>query len=68
MKIELRHIGRYGLSPSPIIEITVTSNNTTVTEDIVNFEGYVDENFIDDLKDIVEQLEVQNTLINKQSI
>lgn len=59
MDIKARHIGS---GDSKIIELTVTdwSGNSSITEDVTNLHGFVDEDFIRSLREIADDLEEQN--------
>ena len=54
MKITSRFIG------STIIEVTVSTNETSLTEDVCDLNGLVEQDFIDILKELVEDLELHN--------
>ena len=54
MEITSRFIG------STIIEVTVTTNDTSLTEDVCDLNGFVEQDFIDILKELVEDLELHN--------
>ena len=60
MKIETRHIGKFGHYPSKLIELTVSSNGASITEDITDLNGLVDEGFIEDLQNLVDELKHHN--------
>ena len=49
MDFKTRHRS-YGGNPAKIIELTVEGWNSTITEDVTDLKGYVDENFIMALK------------------
>lgn len=66
MEITLKHFGRSGYNPSSIIELTISHQNTTLTVGVTNRKGKVDEQLIDNLREVVNELEEQNELINKQ--
>ena len=59
MVISTRHIGE------TIIELTVTdlSGNNTITEDVCNLNGKIDEDFIMALREIADELEDKNNKI-----
>tara|TARA_R110000803_G_scaffold121521_1_gene189615 strand:- start:346 stop:525 length:180 start_codon:yes stop_codon:yes gene_type:complete len=58
MKITSRFIG------STIIEVTVSTNDTSLTEDVCDLNGLVEQDFIDILKELVEDLELHNKKLN----
>jgi len=61
MEITLRHIG------STIIEMTVEDMGCTITTDVTDLYGLVDENLIQNLRNIANELEEHNEkLIIKQ--
>ena len=57
MKITLRHIG------ITIIEMTIENSSTTITEEISNLKGNVPEEIIDNLRDIADQIELHNEVL-----
>ena len=63
MEITLRHYGAYGGNPSNIIEIIVNSTGASITEDITASSGKVDEKLIANLREVADELEEQNKLI-----
>ena len=65
MEIYTRHIGVKVSGISPLIEITIKgSNGCEITEDITNLNSFIDESFINDLRNIADELEDQNNKIN----
>lgn len=60
MKIYIRKIGGSSLTPAKIIELLIKTNSIEITEDVTNLHGLVDENFIQDLRNIADELEEQN--------
>ncbi len=62
MEISIRHIGYSQTKASKIIEMTVTDwgGNATITENITDLKGNVDENLIMTLRTIADELEEQN--------
>ena len=54
MKITSRFIG------STIIEVTVTTTETSLTVDVTDLNGFVEQDFIDSLKELAEELEIHN--------
>tara|TARA_R110000796_G_scaffold235030_1_gene353973 strand:+ start:48 stop:230 length:183 start_codon:yes stop_codon:yes gene_type:complete len=43
-----------------ILEVTIETKDTTFTEDVCNWNGFIDLDFIDSLKELVEELELHN--------
>ena len=64
MKLEIRHIGTYYGKPSTIIELTVSSNGTSITENVSSLNGRVNEDLILSLRQIADELEEQNIKCN----
>lgn len=60
MEFKTRQIGSYGGRAASSIELTVSTNEYIITEDITGLNGGVDESFIQSLKDLVWELEEQN--------
>lgn len=60
MNFKTRHIGSYGGNPAKIIELTVESWNSTITENICDLKGNVDENLIIELRNLADELEEHN--------
>ena len=60
MNFKTRHIGSYGGNPAKIIELTIEAWNSTITEDITDLKGYVDENLIMALRNLADELEEHN--------
>jgi len=65
MRIVTKHFGAKGGSPASIIEVTIEGWSSTITEDVTDINGNVDVNFIDRLKDLVQELEDQNEKIQE---
>ena len=64
MKLEIRHIDKYYGKPSTIIELTVSSNGTSITENVSSLNGRVNEDLILSLRQIADELEEQNIKCN----
>ena len=64
MEILIKHYGKSTHAASKIIELKIISNDTTITEDITNIHGGVNVSLIETLRQIADELEEQNTLIN----
>lgn len=60
MDFKTRHIGSYGGSPAKIIELTIEGLNSTISEDITDLKGNVDENLIMALRNLADELEEHN--------
>jgi hypothetical protein len=54
MEITSRFIG------STIIEVTVTTNETSITVCVSDLNGFVEQEFIDSLKELAQGLELHN--------
>lgn len=67
MKFTTRYIGSYGGNPAKIIELSVHGWNTTMTEDITDLKGNVDEVFIQSLRNLADELEEQNEKIKLET-
>lgn len=67
MKLSLKHYGQSKIGSS-IIELTVESNGNTIVEDVVNSKGLVSETLIQDLRNIADELEEQNKIVNEAII
>jgi len=63
MEITLRHIGT-NKQAAGIIELIVDDGGTTLISDVTDLNSKVDENLIESLRDIVNDLEEQNRLLN----
>ena len=60
MELETKHIGAYGGNPSKIIELTIKGLDGTITQDVTDLNGKVDEDLIQSLRYIADELEEQN--------
>lgn len=65
MKLELNQIGRSMGRPASIIELKITENGSQISADVTNLKGFVDVNLINNLREIADDLEEQNTLMNE---
>lgn len=64
MEFRTKHIGAYSGRAASILELTVISDNTEVTETINDFStNKVDENFIMALRELADELEDHNNKI-----
>ena len=68
MKLSLKHIGSYGGNASPIIELTVSNALSGITEDIVDRNGRVEEDLIANLREVANDLEEHNNLIDLREV
>ncbi len=64
MNIEIKHYGRSRNSASTIIELKVETASATIVVDVTNTKGLVDVDLIQDLRNIADELEEQNNLVN----
>jgi len=68
MKISIRHIGNSRTRPSTMIKITVEGQDgSIIAEDVTSLSGKVNQSFIDDLRSIADELEIQNNDVESQS-
>ena len=67
MTIEIKSYGGAAKLPSSFIELTVSYSGASITADVTDLNGYVDENLIQSFRDIAEKLEEQNKLINEKT-
>jgi hypothetical protein len=66
MTFKTNHIGSAGNKPSPILELTVSGNGFTATEDILNFKNdKVNQSFIYQLRELANELEEYNNDVDK---
>ena len=49
-----------------VSEVTVSSFGDTLTADVANVSGSVDTDFIGQLREVADQLEEQNELVNEK--
>tara|TARA_R100001244_G_scaffold5899_1_gene6997 strand:- start:444 stop:647 length:204 start_codon:yes stop_codon:yes gene_type:complete len=67
MNFETRHIGSAGGRPASILELTVIGADYSATEDILNFKtDKVDENFIMELRQLADELQEHNDLVDSK--
>lgn len=66
MELTIKHFGNSRTTPSKIIEITCSHNNAQFTADVTNLKGIVDVNLIQSLRDIADELEEQNKLVESK--
>ena len=65
MEIIIKHYGNSRITPSKIIELTCIGDNTRFSVDVTNLKGLVDVRLIENLRQIADELENQNKLINQ---
>ena len=67
MNFETKHIGSSGGRPAIILELTVNGYDYRATEDILNFKtNKVDENFIMELRQLADELQEHNDLVDSK--
>ncbi len=66
MEVTIKHFGKSFNKPAKIIELTIQTNSTSITEDVTNLNSWVDENLIQNLRQIASELEEQNYLLTQQ--
>ncbi len=66
MQISSRHYGGSGHTPSSIIEITVSDFGSSIVADVLDLNRRVDQGFINDLENILEELKEQNRLLDEK--
>lgn len=66
MDFKTKHIGSYGGNPAKIIELTIEGCDSTITEDITDLKGNIDENFIMSLRNLADELEEHNLKKKRQ--
>ena len=66
MKLELRQVGKSMGRPASFIEMTVSENGSQITSDVTKLSGLVDVELIHSLRQIADDLEEQNTLVNEK--
>ena len=69
MNLSTKHYGSYGGKKSSVIQLTVTDwgGNSLITEDVTDLHGRVDTELIEQLRQIADELEEQNNLVDKES-
>lgn len=60
MILTLKHYGASRIKPANIVELTCKVNNAELTAELTNMNGFVNEYFIKDLRDIADELEEHN--------
>jgi hypothetical protein len=65
MQIISKHIGKSTHKPAKIIELIFDADSTKFTVDVTTLSGLVDVSLIYNLRQIADELEEQNNLINQ---
>lgn len=68
MEISIKHFGGSRSTPAAIIELTFKDGNTQFTSDVTDLKKKVDPNLIANLREIADELEEQNRLVEEQSL
>lgn len=66
MEISIRRFGGSGVTPASIIELTLKDGNNQVTADVTDLRKKVDVDLIANLRQIADELEEQNRLVDEQ--
>lgn len=67
MNFETNHIGSSGGRPASILELTVIGYDYRATEDILDFKtNKVDEGFIMELRELANELQEHNDLVDNK--
>lgn len=65
MEISIRRIGGSGSTPASFIELTVKDEHFEFTNDVTDLRKKVDVNLIANLRQIADELEEQNRLVEE---
>lgn len=65
MEVSIKHYGNSRMRPSKIITMTVDCGDAKITEDITNLQGYVKQSLIEELRNIADELEEQNKMLDE---
>jgi len=65
MEISIRRFGGSGVTPASIIELTFKDGNTQFNSDVTDLRKKVDVNLIANLRQIADELEEQNRLVEE---
>ncbi len=65
MEILIKHYGNSRLTPSNIIELTFKDYDAQFTVDVTNTKRLVDINLIENLRQVADELEEQNRLVEE---
>lgn len=66
MKLKLRQVGKSIGRPASFIELIIEADNSIITTDVTKLSGLVDVELIHTLRQIADDLEEQNTLVNEK--
>ena len=66
MEISIRRIGGSGITPASFIELTVKSEYSEFTTDVTDLRKKVDVDLIANLRQLADELEEQNRLVDEQ--
>jgi len=67
MEFNLKKHGGSAHRPHSFIQLTVSSSQGFITEDVTNLNGHVSADLIYQLRSIADELEEQNRLVKEQS-
>jgi len=65
MEISIKHFGGSEITPAAIIELTFKDGNTQFNSDVTDLRKKVDVNLIANLRQIADELEEQNRLVEE---
>ena len=68
MELSIKHIGASRSRPATLIYLQCTSNQNVLTEDVTYVDGSVDVDLIQSLRDIADELELQNKLVKEKNL
>lgn len=63
MVFKTRHLGAFGGNPGHSIELTIEGYSSTMTEDITDLRGFVQQDLIVNLRNLAHELEEHNEKI-----
>ena len=67
MNLSIRRIGGSSRTPAKIIEMIVSTGGASIETDITNLKGRVDDDLIQSLRQIADELQEQNDLIDNKN-
>ena len=68
MEFTTKHLGAYSGRPASIIELTISTGGTTITEDIIDFKtGKVPESMITEIQDLMIELIDHNNNVDERN-
>jgi len=67
MNLSIRRIGGSSRTPAKIIEMIVSTGGSSIETDITNLKGRVDDDLIQSLRQIADELQEQNDLIDNKN-